>query len=79
MGSNNSIDQLMSPHDVEAVEVYHGFELPVEFGVNACGGVLIWTRRGNPDAGSGSDTGYGLLASLITVAAVVVIVLVGGR
>lgn len=41
-----SIDQLLSPHDVEAVEVYHGFELPVEFGVNTCGGILIWTRMG---------------------------------
>ena len=42
----SSIDQLLSPMDVEAVEVYHGFELPVEFGVNPCGGVLIWTRMG---------------------------------
>jgi hypothetical protein len=44
----DSIDQLLSPHDVEAVEVFHGFELPVEFGVDACGGVLIWTRTGTP-------------------------------
>ncbi len=44
-----SIDQFMSPHDVEAIEVYHGFELPVEFGVNPCGGILIWTRMGEPD------------------------------
>lgn len=44
-----SIDQLMSPHDVEAIEVYHGFELPVEFGVNQCGGILIWTRMGRSD------------------------------
>ena len=44
----DSIDQLLSPHDVEAVEVYHGFELPVEFGVNSCGGVLIWTLMGTP-------------------------------
>ena len=44
----DSIDQLLSPHDVEAVEVYHGWELPVEFGVDPCGGVLIWTRMGTP-------------------------------
>lgn len=50
-----SIDQLMSPHDVEAIEVYHGFELPVEFGVNPCGGILIWTRMGRPDP-PGTDT-----------------------
>lgn len=40
-----SIDQLLSPMDAQAVEVFHGFELPVEFGVDACGGVLVWTRR----------------------------------
>ncbi len=40
-----SIDQIVTAQDVEAVEVYHGFELPVEFGVNACGGILVWTRR----------------------------------
>ena len=39
-----------APQDVEAVEVYHGFELPAEFGVDACGGVLLWTRRGDPTA-----------------------------
>ena len=58
-----SIDQLMSPHDLEAVEVYHGFELPVEFGVNACGGVLIWTRMGTPAPG-GTGSGRGLFRSL---------------
>lgn len=45
----SSIDQFMSAHDVEAIEVYHGFELPVEFGVDPCGGILIWTRMGEPD------------------------------
>lgn len=47
----SSIDQLLSPHDVEAVEVYHGWELPVEFGVDACGGILIWTLMGTPASG----------------------------
>jgi hypothetical protein len=75
VGSANSIDQLMSPHDVEAVEVYHGFELPVEFGVNSCGGVLIWTRRGNPDARS-AETGWGIVGSLVGVAAIIAVVLV---
>lgn len=51
-----SIDQFMSPHDVEAIEVYHAWELPVEFGVNPCGGILIWTRMGKPDP-PGTDTG----------------------
>ena len=47
-----SIDQIVTAQDVEAVEVYHGFELPVEFGVNACGGILVWTRRA-PSATAG--------------------------
>jgi len=42
----DSIDQLLSPMDVDAVEVFHGFDLPAEFGVDVCGGVLIWTRTG---------------------------------
>ncbi len=49
----NSIDQFISAHDVEAVEVYHGTELPVEFGVDLCGGILIWTRQGRPPPGGG--------------------------
>lgn len=43
-----SIDELVPPQDVEAIEVFHSSELPVEFGANACGGVLIWTRVGAP-------------------------------
>jgi hypothetical protein len=45
MGTAN-IDGLVTPQAMEALEVYHGFELPVEFGVNVCGGILLWTRRG---------------------------------
>jgi len=75
LGGADSVDQLMSPLDVEAVEVYHGFELPVEFGVNSCGGILIWTRRGNPDAES-AGTGWGILGSVLGAAALVVVILV---
>ncbi|MEJ2206068.1 MAG: Plug domain-containing protein, partial [Gemmatimonadota bacterium] len=71
----NSVDQLMSPLDVEAVEVYHGFELPVEFGLDSCGGILIWTRRGNPAAES-EGTGWGILGSLLRAAALVAVILV---
>jgi hypothetical protein len=48
ISSVDSIDQLMSPMDVEAIEVYHGVELPVEFGSNPCGAVVVWTRVGEP-------------------------------
>lgn len=58
-----SIDQLLAPLDVEAVEVYHGFDLPVEFGVNSCGGVLIWTRMGEASSEEGTS-GDGILGNL---------------
>lgn len=47
MGST-SIDALIRPHDLEGIEVYRGpGELPVEFGLNACGAIVLWTRRGD--------------------------------
>ncbi len=42
------MDQLVSPGDVEAIHVYHGYEVPVELGSDPCGGVVIWTRDGRP-------------------------------
>ena len=70
----DSIDQLLSPHDVEAVEVYHGYELPVEFGVDPCGGVLIWTRMGTPaPPGTDSESDGGILRQLATAAGVLLL------
>lgn len=40
------IDRLVSPADVESLRVYHGAELPVEYGLHQCGGVVIETRHG---------------------------------
>jgi len=36
------------PEWIEAVEVYHGFDTPIEYTsiFGDCGVVLIWTRRG---------------------------------
>jgi len=42
-----TIDQIVSPNDVEAVEVYaHAGEVPVEFQSprSRCGAVVVWTR-----------------------------------
>jgi len=79
VGSSN-IDQLVSPQDVEAVEVYHGFELPVEFGVNSCGGILVWTRTGAPPPpGRESDAGGSIIGPLLKAAALVAVILVLGR
>jgi vitamin B12 transporter len=42
------IDMMVRPGDAESVRVYHGTELPVQYGLNACGGVVVETRRGEP-------------------------------
>jgi hypothetical protein len=68
--SPGSLDQLISPSNVEAIEVYHALELPAEFGSHPCGGVLIWTRVGElPPPGSGSSGGFlrkmGIAAGLL--------------
>lgn len=53
------LDQVVSLHSVAAIEVYHGFDLPAEFGADACGGVLIWTRTGPAPAGRSRDASAG--------------------
>lgn len=54
------IDRLTSPSDVESVAVYHGAELPVQYGLNTCGGVVIQTRRGEtPEARADASDGGG--------------------
>jgi hypothetical protein len=42
------LDELILPHQVEAVEVYRGVAIPVEFGNTSCGVVAVWTRRSEP-------------------------------
>jgi hypothetical protein len=43
---DNDIDQI-SAGSIAAVEVYQGPGTPPQYGFDACGAVLIWTRRGN--------------------------------
>lgn len=76
-----SVDRVVTPQEVEALEVYHGFELPVEFGVNSCGGILIWTRRGTPATGDDEEGGgpMSFLGRLVTVAAAILVVVVMTR
>jgi hypothetical protein len=55
------LDALVPPNDVEFIEIYHGFDLPVEFGPDQCGGVLIRTRTGTPPprgAEPGPENGF---------------------
>ncbi len=72
----DSIDQLLSPHDVESIEVYHSSELPAEFGGDPCGGVLIWTRMGTPaPSGTEAEAGQGFLERLAGVAGLVLLMI----
>lgn len=43
-----SIDALVQPTDVEAVEVYQESEVPAAFRTTTCGAVVIWTHVPNP-------------------------------
>lgn len=46
--SDNSLDQMLRPDDIEAIEVYKSAsEVPVQYqGQNAsCGTILVWTKR----------------------------------
>lgn len=37
--------QQISPTDIEALEVYLGSTVPIQYRANRCGAILIWTRR----------------------------------
>jgi hypothetical protein len=77
-----SIDQILTPGEVEAVEVFHGFEMPVEFGVHSCGGILAWTRRGQSLSGPGQaeeDEGRGFLGTLVTLVGLAAVILIVAR
>ncbi len=50
---DTDVDDFLAPMDVEAVEIYRGPELPVELGINPCGAVVFWTRRGVNTGGFG--------------------------
>ena len=51
--TEEGMDAIISARDLEAVEVYHGASLPVEFGSNPCGAIIVWTQRGEANAGTG--------------------------
>lgn len=47
------LDALVTPVEIEAVEVYKGSFVPAEFGPTACGAIVIWTRTGEPNTNPG--------------------------
>ena len=38
------LDQI-PPEQLEAIEVYIGIDMPVQYALNPCGVILLWTRR----------------------------------
>lgn len=46
-----SLDEILSPDDVEAVEVHSAAFMPSRTGTQACGTVMVWTREGSPEGG----------------------------
>lgn len=65
--NTEGIDLLVSPSNLEAIEVFHGFDLPVEFGVNPCGGILIWTRVGERRKSEDGETLWRRFASVVGI------------
>jgi len=66
---DTDVDHVLPPMDVEAIEVYHGVELPVQFGNNPCGAIVVWTRVPEDMGGHGFTwTRLGIAAGLILIA-----------
>lgn len=42
------VDALLSPTDLDGLEVYHASELPAGFRTTRCGAVVLWTHAPNP-------------------------------
>ncbi|MEJ2219102.1 MAG: Plug domain-containing protein, partial [Gemmatimonadota bacterium] len=51
MSTSMSIDQMLRPEEIQAVEVYRGPETPPQYQRNACGAILVWTRPGGAHGG----------------------------
>lgn len=47
LGQPVAIDQILTPDDIEAVEVHSGAFFPARVGIRSCGTVMIWSREGS--------------------------------
>jgi hypothetical protein len=54
LSTSEGADHLIQAMNLEAVEVYTSVNFPVEFGSTTCGGIVVWTRRGEPNMRKGS-------------------------
>jgi hypothetical protein len=70
--SEMSIDQVLVPVEVEAIEVYSAATIPPRFGRNACGVVVVWTRvpRRPTEGGGNFWKRLGIVAGLVLGAVV---------
>ena len=67
------MDDILPPMDLEAVEVYKGPSVPVQFAGNGCGSIVVWTRRGDATGGSPFTwRKFALAAGFLTLAWVLV-------
>lgn len=66
------LDFVLSPHELEAIELYRSSEVPVQFGASPCGVVVAWTRV--PKAGDHPE-GFLKRVGLATLVALVVVLL----
>lgn len=67
-GITADLDSFLRPEEIEGVEVYKGTELPMEFGSNLCGAIVVWTAPGGR-AGTDDDEGGSFLKRLALGAA----------
>jgi hypothetical protein len=54
LGATGDLDMYVRSEDVEAVEIYRGPQVPAEFSWSSCGAIIVWSRRGEPNAEGGS-------------------------
>jgi hypothetical protein len=56
-GTTANLDSFLRTEEVEGVEVYKGAELPIEFGSNLCGAIVVWTAPGGRPEGEDGEGG----------------------
>lgn len=59
-----SIDEVLRPETLEAIEVYHASQAPAQFQANRCGAVVAWSRDPGRQTGGNPFTWRRLLFSL---------------
>jgi hypothetical protein len=66
---DSQVDWLITPDDLEGIEVYSSANVPPQFGDGRCGAVLMWSRPGRPGVGSPFTWGRALVAGVFVAVA----------